>query len=662
MAYYALISNTNFISNSASTTQNGPAVYIIYDGTLVNSRLEQNQGGAAYIAFAVMTDTDFVNNTTTSSYDMQSGGLTSQKAAIFGGRFEHNIKRGYNNGGAVAALDTLYVRDTQFISNSADSGGAVWAHHANIENAYFQSNTANGLYYSIGGGGGAIFGEESLLVANSQFVSNTALYGGAILLSRTGPDPAIAAQAAITNSVFANNVAITDGATLFAGYRVSNQITLVNLTIADINLNDKSAIAVTDATLHITDSIIASHTIAINSTGGTVYEDYNLFFGNITNTVGVITGAHSLIGDPKFIDPFHDDYHLQAGSAAIDHGIDAGVYTDLDGNPRPIGAGFDIGAYEYQFAPSNYTLTVAMAGTGSGVVSPTAGIHQYLYGDVVTLTATPLISSTFTGWSGDVNGTSSPITLTMDADKSVTATFALKTFVITPTAGANGSITPATPQTVNYGASQTFTITLNIGYHIADVGVDGVSQGPLGLYAFTNITADHTISAAFAINTYIITPTTGANGSIAPSTPQTMNYGANQTFTITSNTGYHIVDVGVDGISQGPIGLYAFTNVTGSHTISAAFALNALNTYTLTVNYAGNGLGSVTLNPPGPSYTVGTLVTLTATPLITSTFTGWSGNVVTTTNPLIVTMDSNKTITATFALKQYGIYLPLITR
>jgi hypothetical protein len=69
--------------------------------------------------------------------------------------------------------------------------------------------------------------------------------------------------------------------------------------------------------------------------------------------------------------------------------------------------------------------------------------------------------------------------------------------------------------------------------------------------------------------------------------------------------------VDVDGVSQGAIDLYTFTNVTASHTISAAFAVSD---YTLTVSYAGNGIGSVLLNPPGPSYAAGTLITLTATP------------------------------------------------
>jgi hypothetical protein len=65
-------------------------------------------------------------------------------------------------------------------------------------------------------------------------------------------------------------------------------------------------------------------------------------------TYSATSGGHSLIGDPKFVDPLIDDYHLQFGSASIDHGVDAGVYTDLDGHPRPKGIGFDLGAYEYQ--------------------------------------------------------------------------------------------------------------------------------------------------------------------------------------------------------------------------------------------------------------------------------------------------------------------------
>ena len=48
---------------------------------------------------------------------------------------------------------------------------------------------------------------------------------------------------------------------------------------------------------------------------------------------------------------------------------------------------------------------------------------------------------------------------------------------------------------------QAFTITPTAGYHVADVPVDGVSVGAVTAYTFTAVTADHTITASFAIDT-----------------------------------------------------------------------------------------------------------------------------------------------------------------
>ena len=88
----------------------------------------------------------------------------------------------------------------------------------------------------------------------------------------------------------------------------------------------------------------------------------------------------------------------------------------------------------------------------------------------------------------------------MDTDKTVTATFDVKTYVITPTVGAGGAITPRTPQTVNHGQDVTFTIAASPGYHIADVVVDDVSQGAISTHTFSNVAANHTISATFGLN------------------------------------------------------------------------------------------------------------------------------------------------------------------
>ncbi|MCX6720204.1 MAG: fibronectin type III domain-containing protein [Candidatus Staskawiczbacteria bacterium] len=83
-------------------------------------------------------------------------------------------------------------------------------------------------------------------------------------------------------------------------------------------------------------------------------------------------------------------------------------------------------------------------------------------------------------------------------------------YTINASAGANGSISPNGPRSLTYGGSQIYTITPATGYQVADVLVDGTSQGAITTYAFNNITGGHTISATFSsiITTPTIIPTT----------------------------------------------------------------------------------------------------------------------------------------------------------
>ena len=194
------------------------------------------------------------------------------------------------------------------------------------------------------------------------------------------------------------------------------------------------------------------------------------------------------------------------------------------------------------------------------------------------------------------------------ANHTISATFILNTYTITPTAGANGTISPSSAVTVNSGASQTFTITPATGYQVASVAVDGSSVGTATSYPFSNVTANHTIAATFVLNTYTITPTAGANGTISPSSAVTVNSGASQTFTITPATGYQVASVTVDGSSVGTATSYPFSNVTANHTISATFAVN---TYTITPTAGANGTIS-----PSSAVTVnsGASQTFTITP------------------------------------------------
>jgi len=74
-----------------------------------------------------------------------------------------------------------------------------------------------------------------------------------------------------------------------------------------------------------------------------------------------------------------------------------------------------------------YTLDVTVVGSGS--VDRTPDLAEYQHGSTVTLQALPADGHSFTGWSGDTTGSANPVTLTMYANQSVTATFEASTGV-----------------------------------------------------------------------------------------------------------------------------------------------------------------------------------------------------------------------------------------
>jgi uncharacterized repeat protein (TIGR02543 family) len=84
--------------------------------------------------------------------------------------------------------------------------------------------------------------------------------------------------------------------------------------------------------------------------------------------------------------------------------------------------------------------------------------------------------------------------------------------------------------------------------------------------------------------------------------------------------------------------------------VTATFVEAAVTQYTLTVNTSGSG--SVILNPSGGTYDEGTVVDLIADPTSGWQFSGWGGDLSGSTNPTTITMDANKTVTATFVENQ----------
>ncbi len=174
------------------------------------------------------------------------------------------------------------------------------------------------------------------------------------------------------------------------------------------------------------------------------------------------------------------------------------------------------------------------------------------------------------------------------------------TYTLTASAGQNGAIDPVGEIVVTEGEDQTYTITPDGGYHIKDVLVDGQSKGAINSYTFENVTANHAINAEFeadvvAKETYTLTASAGQNGAISPSGIVEVEEGADQTYMITPDSGYHIKDVLVDDVSQGAIDSYTFEAIAANHTISVQFEQDSVTptptpaTYTVTASAAANG-------------------------------------------------------------------------
>jgi hypothetical protein len=139
-------------------------------------------------------------------------------------------------------------------------------------------------------------------------------------------------------------------------------------------------------------------------------------------------------------------------------------------------------------------------------------------------------------------------------------------------AGLNGSMAPDGEIVVPSGANKTFAIVAESGYEVLDVEVDGISVGAVSTYTFTNVTSDHTISAAFhEIGNFKILTVTGQNGSLTPAGPVSVAPGANQSFVIMPEPGYAVEEVLVDGASVGMVSTHLFPNVDDDHTIEARF-------------------------------------------------------------------------------------------
>jgi len=287
-----------------------------------------------------------------------------------------------------------------------------------------------------------------------------------------------------------------------------------------------------------------------------------------------------------------------------------------------------------------YTLTYAAGSNGS--ISGTSPQTVISNGSGTAVTANPSTGYHFVNWSD--SSTQNPRTDTnVTANKSVTANFAINTYTLTYTAGSNGSISGTSPQTVNYGASgSAVTANPSAHYHFVNWS-DSSTQNPR---TDTNVGANITVTANFAIDTYTLTYTAGSGGSISGTSPQTVSYGSSgSAVTANPNTGYHFVNWS-DSSTQNP---RTDTNVTANISVTANFAIN---TYTLTYNAGSNGSISGT-SPQTVNYGAsGSAVT--AVPNAHYHFVNWSDS--STQNPRTDTnVTANISVTANFAIDTFTL-------
>ena len=210
-----------------------------------------------------------------------------------------------------------------------------------------------------------------------------------------------------------------------------------------------------------------------------------------------------------------------------------------------------------------------------------------------------------------------------------------------PVASPTNSTGCATGQYVAGEAISLSGATPDTGWHISGWTGTSNNSSTANSNSLTMPDNAHAAGVDYAIDTFTLSYTAGAGGSLSGDASQTVNYGEDGTaVTAVPDTGYQFVDWS-DGVSTAS---RTDTNVTANVSVTANFVQEE---YTLTVDWLGNG--NVARNNPGP-YHYDDIVQLTAYPDTDWSFTGWTGDLTSSDNPVDVTIIGDMSITANFEL------------
>jgi uncharacterized repeat protein (TIGR02543 family) len=420
-----------------------------------------------------------------------------------------------------------------------------------------------------------------------------------------------------------SSLPVAGGSTTGAGPIAQGTITTITATpnpgYAFLNWTENGAVISTNSTHQFT--MAGNRTLVANFTlQYTVNLSANPILGGITLGAGAYNSGTSVTVTATPNAEFTFINWTDNGTIASTNSI----YTFQLNTSRSLVA---------NFALKTYTLNV-VAVNGTTVKTPNQA--TYNSGALVQVTATPNSGYTFISWSGDATGTANPLTVTMNSDKNITANFSINTYLLNVTA-INGTVAKNPNQaTYNYGATVELTATPNVGYTFTSWSGDASgTANPLTV----TMNSTKNITANFTINTFLLN-VTAINGTVAKNPNQaTYNFGSTVEITATPNVGYTFTSWSGDASGTAnplTVTMNSTKNITANFTI---------NTYLLNVTAIN---GTVAKNPNQVSYNSGATVQLTATPNAGYTFTSWSGDATGNTNPLTVTMNSTKNITANF--------------
>lgn len=326
-----IIQNNVIISNMASispTVGSGGGIYLY---------------GAS--ASALISGNQVVSNTACICWPAYGGGVyvRDSGATIQGNLIQSNTS-GHDGGGVYILGGSPHFLDNEIRANVAGrNGGGMFLKGGFplVQGNLIIDNLAgwDGSNWH-GGGLMAMYSGSPTITANRVF-SNAAGTGAGVVLETDG-------YFTVTNNLIAHNST--------CGIKVWDitQYGLVAHNTVAFNTGSEGGICLAEGyiTPTIVNNIVVSNTYGIRAhTNASGTLDYNDVWGNTTQDYdlpgALEPGLHDIQADPLFVDLARDDYHLKMGSPCIDAGIDAGVTTDIDSDPRPIGAGVDIGADEY---------------------------------------------------------------------------------------------------------------------------------------------------------------------------------------------------------------------------------------------------------------------------------------------------------------------------